>query len=130
MRDLESTKMAAIPKRLGELEEDILRRLLDAYERIEQTCAPEFRACFGAWGVRWRDLRNEGGWFSKAECAAASRALCRLEKLGLVQRRNQVSGDKYSPPDERYGTKHRTTNVRFTAEGRAMAEQLRQHKVQ
>ncbi len=84
-------------------------------------------------GVRWR-LESP----CRSQSAAVSRALTRLEGRGLLQRRNQRTGDNYGERMSPAGIMHwekssggrrfphqiRATHVMLTTAGRATAERL------
>ena len=122
------------PRGLGQLQEEILRRMLEAYERLEAPGpgAEYSRRSLEAWGVRWDHLRNAAGWETPSQAAAASRALRRLEDRGLLRRRNQHSGDRYMNHNpfsyDPLAHKHRTTHAQFTPDGRAEATRLTKGK--
>jgi DNA-binding MarR family transcriptional regulator len=71
----------------------------------------------------WRDAvpvpRARAGQ-SRSDSASISRAVRRLEDRGLIERLNHVSG----APGEGYATQMRTTHIRLTESGRAVAERL------
>jgi hypothetical protein len=74
------------------------------------------------WGIRITPLP---AGTSRSESASQSRAIKRLEDRGLIQRRNQCSGDRYCAEEyQPVFRQHRTTHLRFTPEGRARAELL------
>jgi DNA-binding HxlR family transcriptional regulator len=63
-----------------------------------------------SWGVDWSPSRGQASW-TPADRAVVSRALRRLEQGGLVERKNEQTGNPA-----------RTTNVRLTARGREGAK--------
>jgi hypothetical protein len=71
------------------------------------------------WGIHSHNLAS----VSRSVSASMSRSLRRLEERGLIQRRNQCSGDRYCEGGGRYESK-KATHVKFTPEGRALAERL------
>jgi hypothetical protein len=106
--------------RLSSSQAGLLLLLLDAY-RVTESAGGQV----GVWGIRIHQLPDGT---SRSKSAALSRSLRRLEDRGLVERRNQATGDQYSKPGEvdpdHVRLQHRTTHVRLTGEGRALAERL------
>jgi hypothetical protein len=88
--------------RLSELQRVILRHIWS--ETLEQGLLSV--------AIPWAPSAWLGPW-TRADAAASSRALRRLERRGLVERL----------PARPAGA-HRTTHVRLTDRGRAVAEQL------
>ena len=92
------------------------------------------------WGVFWRCIQPRRPTRSCA--AAVSRSIRRLEERGLVRRRNQMSGDRWSveirtrqiaasdwplpvhPDDLVVPDSHRSTHIELTAEGHRTADWL------
>ena len=112
---------------LSELQERLLVRIYSATVQVESSGNefPQREAEY--WGVPWRMIRSCKP--SRTLSAAVSRALCRLEKRGLIQRRNRGRGDKHQPDiyeglDGRMHKRepvpefNRLDHIRLTPEGR------------
>ena len=96
----------------------ILDFLLRATEAQEKADLPEFVTC---WGVPWRTDR-----LSRAQQAAMSRALRRLEGGGFVLRQNCVTGgDQGTVRRSKSERHHRTTHVQLLRKGRELAVNIR-----
>ena len=112
--DVEGTSSmvgAAADKGLSSLQREILMMLMEAEEDGE---AEEL------WGVR---LRLQ--YPTRAESAGLSRAVRRLEQRGLLQRRNQHTGDKYCDPEGKCARPHpRHTHLLLTELGREVGRRL------
>lgn len=122
-------------ERCSEAQRMILTFLLRETLAMEASRHDADRIAVSTWGIRWSP-KSWGGSWSPALRASVSRALRRLADRGLVDRLNQVSGtrdqtvkgDEARPgwvgDDEDYPSSFRTTHVRLTAAGRALAERL------
>jgi hypothetical protein len=102
--------------RLSQLQKVILGIVWDETVRLETdlTARGQHRllARVQYWGVEWHPGRYMDDW-TPADRAVFSRSLRRLEQRGLVERKN-----------ERTGESTRTTNVRLTDRGREVAKRL------
>mgnify|MGYP006352915013 CR=1 FL=1 len=108
--------MDPVNPRLSGYQARFLLWLLERYQEIE--AGGDKR---GMWAGAVRVPRAGAGQ-SRSDSASISRALRRLEDRGLIERLNHVSGSS----DEGYVTQMRTTHIRLTESGRALAERLTQ----
>src|SRR4029453_414445 len=94
---------------LSSLQQKLLLAIADRYQQgpIEK-----------GWGVRYRVKAG----LKRTQQAAYARALKRLERRGLVERKNVVSG----PAPNEFFRKHRTTHVVLLPAGFALVERLTQ----
>ena len=93
-------------RRLSPLQRFILAEVYEA--TLHEQKSGKYSDC---WGARWtlsKSIKNP----TRAQSAAASRALRRLDQRGLVIRRNDVSEG------------NRTTCVKLTDEGLSIAKRL------
>jgi hypothetical protein len=114
-------KKSGLPLLTG-LSELQRRILLDVYQRREA-------ARGGNWGVKWPPRVSWYGsrpvecpCWTRAQQAAVSRALARLEHRGYLLRNNDVSGRP--GPDNTFVRTMRTTCVKLLPAGLELADQL------
>jgi DnaB-like helicase N terminal domain len=101
---------------LSRLQKDILRDVWEETVRVERVLETKgmtgLLARVQYWGIEWYPSRGHDRW-TPTDRAVVSRALRRLEQRGLVERKNECTGQP-----------GRTTNVRLTERGREIAKQL------
>jgi hypothetical protein len=107
--------------RLSDVQERFLIWLLERYRQVEDHGNDFAKKNVEAWGISLGG-RQEG--ISRSESASLSRGLRRLEARGLVRRRNDRQGDRYSHGDSPELGSQRTTRVQFTLAGRELADRL------
>jgi hypothetical protein len=97
---------------LSSLQQRILRSIETVTLRIKLHGTAEAKTTLAAWGVRWKPGADDPHW-TAAKRAACSRSVKRLERRGLVRRRN------WRNPQGR-----RTTHIALSPEGEAVAHRL------